>query len=148
MVKHRKICTKSYQLWTMKKRLEEVQKGTAVSMSISECNKWKIKQGDKQNCETSSSTAFHTATKQTAAVFTVSVGVSVDQLYTTPAALKVIKHYITHYTQNAISDTIHKTLYQTLYTKHYIRHYTQNTISHTIHKRLYQTRYIKIQSTK
>jgi len=31
----------------MKKRLEEVQKGTTVSMSISEYNKWKIKQGDK-----------------------------------------------------------------------------------------------------
>jgi len=88
----------SYQLWTMKKRLEEVQKGITVCTSTSEYNKWKIKQGDKQNCETSTSTSFHTTTKQTATVFTISVGVSVVELYTTQAALKVTIHYIRHYT--------------------------------------------------
>jgi len=39
--------TVSYQLRTIKKRLEEVQQGTTVSMSISEYTKWKTKQGDK-----------------------------------------------------------------------------------------------------
>ena len=63
-------------LWTMKKPLEEVQQGTTVSMSIREYTKWKIKQGDKYNCETSTSTPFRTTNKQTATVFTISVGVS------------------------------------------------------------------------
>jgi hypothetical protein len=88
----------SYQLWTLKKRLEEVQNGTTVSTSISEYNKWKIKQDDKQNCETRTSTSFHTTTKQTATIFTTLVGVSLDEMYTTQAALKVIKHHIRHYT--------------------------------------------------
>jgi len=88
----------SYQLWTLKKRLEEVQNGTTVSTSISEYNKWKIKQGDKQNCETRTSTSFHTTTKQTATIFTTLVGVSLDEMYTTQAALKVIQHHIRHYT--------------------------------------------------
>jgi len=88
----------SYCLGTIKKPLENAQQGTTVSMSISEYTKWKIKQGDKYNHKTSTSTPFHTTTKQTATVFTISVGVSFDELYTTHAGLKVITHYIKHYT--------------------------------------------------
>ena len=77
-----------YHLWTMKKPLEEVQQGATVSMSIRENTIWKIKQGDKYNCETSTSTPFHTTTKQTATVFTISVGVSFDELYKTRAGLR------------------------------------------------------------
>ena len=60
-----------YHLWTMKKPLEQVQQGTTVSMSIGEYTKRKIKQGDKYNCEISTSTPFHTTNKQTATVFTI-----------------------------------------------------------------------------
>ena len=73
-----------YHLWTMKP-LEEVQQGATVSMSIRESTIWKIKQGDKYNCETS---------KQTATAFTISVGVSFDELYKTHAALRKLIQFL------------------------------------------------------
>jgi len=76
------------------KPLEEMQQGTTVSMSIREYTKWKIKQGDKYNCETRTSTPFHTTTKQTATVFTISVGVSFDELYTTHAGLRKLIQFL------------------------------------------------------
>jgi hypothetical protein len=36
----------------MKKPLEEVQQGTTFSMSLRDYTMWKIKQGDKYNCQT------------------------------------------------------------------------------------------------
>ena len=84
----------SYQLWTMKKPLEEVQQGTTVSISISEYTKWKTKQDYKYNRKTSTSTPFHVTTKQTTTVFTISVGVSFDELYTTHAELRKLFHLL------------------------------------------------------
>ena len=55
VAKHRELCTMFYHLWTMKKPLEEVQQGATVSMSNRENTIRKIKQGDKYNCEISTS---------------------------------------------------------------------------------------------
>jgi hypothetical protein len=61
-----------YHLWTMKKPLEEVQQGTTFSMSLRHYTMWKIKPGNKYNYETGTSIPFHTATKPTSTVFTIS----------------------------------------------------------------------------
>ena len=78
----------------MKKPLEEVQQGATVSMSIRENSIRKIKQGDKYNCEISTSTPFQTTTKQTATVFRISVGVSFDKLHKTQAGLRKLIHFL------------------------------------------------------
>jgi hypothetical protein len=49
---------------------EEVQQATTLSISTTQYTIWKTKQGDKHNCQSSTSTPFHTTTKQTATLFT------------------------------------------------------------------------------
>jgi hypothetical protein len=71
VLKHRKLGTMFYQLWTMSKHLEELQHGTTVSITIRKYALWKTTQVDKYNCETSTSIPFHTPTKQTATVYTI-----------------------------------------------------------------------------
>jgi hypothetical protein len=84
-----------YHLWTMRKHLEELQQGTTVSISIGEYTIWKIIQHDKYNCETSNSTPLHTTTNQTATIYTISVGVSLDELYKTHAGLRKLIQFLT-----------------------------------------------------
>jgi hypothetical protein len=84
-----------YHLWTMRKHLAELQQGTTVSIRITEYTIWKINQDDEYNCETSTSTPFHTTTKQTATVYTISVGVSLDELYKTHAGLRKLIQFLT-----------------------------------------------------
>jgi hypothetical protein len=75
--------------------LEKLQQGTTVSISIREYTTWKIKQGDKHKCETSTSTPFHTTTKQTAALYTISVAVPLDELYKARAGLRKLMQFLT-----------------------------------------------------
>jgi hypothetical protein len=61
--------------------------------SASQVTPRNIKQGDQYNCQTSTSIPFHTATKQTATLYTISVGVSLHELHKTHARLRKFIHF-------------------------------------------------------